>query len=475
MLNPFFLQGSKSEQGLIQDLINEQLRMYGVEVHYLPRQYITEKTIIKEVIESEFKSAFPIEAYVDTYEGYGGQGTLLSKFGVQEIDDLTLIISRERWENYIQPLIENKPNVKLSKRPKEGDLIYFPLGDRLFEIKYVEHEKPFYQLQGLYTYELRCELFRYEDEVIDTGIDEIDDNTTQDAIIQTLQLIGIGSTAGAITGIINGGVRSVIITNRGSNYTTAPVVAFSSSPFGGVTATGIATMLGGIVDICEPDETKYRVQSVELTNPGFGYTIAPKVSFTGGGGSGAVGIASIGNGIVGIITVTHGGSGYITSPTVTFSGISSIPASAYAVINSIGEVSEIRIRNSGLGYTAAPIITIGSPNIHVGFGTYVYNEVVVGSASSVTARVKSWNVLTKVLEVSNVSGSFTLGETLIGQTSGAQYSLRKLYVDNLDSSSNLDSAYDKNDAKDRFADNSQIELEADSILDFSEENPFGIP
>jgi len=211
MLNPFFLQGSKSEQGLIQDLINEQLRMYGVEVHYLPRQYITEKTIIKEVIESQFNSALPIEAYIDTYEGFGGQGTILSKFGVQEIDDLTLIISRERWESYIQPLIRNKPNIKLSKRPKEGDLIYFPLGDKLFEIKYVEHEKPFYQLQGLYTYELRCELFRYEDEVIDTGILEIDDNTAQDAIIQTLQLVGIGSTATAITGIVNGGVRQTIL------------------------------------------------------------------------------------------------------------------------------------------------------------------------------------------------------------------------------------------------------------------------
>ena len=475
MLNPFFLQGSKSEQGVIQDLINEQLRMYGVEVHYLPRQYITEKTIIKEVIESEFNSAFPIEAYVDTYEGYGGQGTLLSKFGIQEIDDLTLIISRERWENYIQPLIQNKPNIKLSKRPKEGDLIYFPLGDRLFEIKYVEHEKPFYQLQGLYTYELRCELFRYEDEVIDTGVDEIDDNTAQDAIIQTLQLIGIGSTASAITGIVNGGVRSVTITNRGNNYTSAPVVAFSSAPFGGITATGIATMLGGIVDICEPDQTKLRVQAVEITNPGIGYTVAPKVSFTGGGGSGAVGIASIGDGIVGIITVTDGGSGYVTSPTVTFSGISSVSASARAIINSGGQVTEIRITNSGLGYTAAPTITIGSPNVFVGFGTYIYNEVIVGSASSVSARVKSWNAITKVLEVSNISGIFTPGETLTGQKSGAQYSLRIPYTDNLDSSSNLDTAYDGGDTKDRFADNRQIEIEADAILDFSEGNPFGIP
>jgi|688.fasta_scaffold165793_2 hypothetical protein len=475
MLNPFFLQGSKGEQGLIQDLINEQLRMYGVEVFYLPRQYITEKTIIKEVIESQFTSALPIEAYVDTYEGYGGQGTLLSKFGVQDIDDLTLIISRERWESYIQPLIRNKPSIKLSKRPKEGDLIYFPLGDRLFEIKFVEHEKPFYQLQGLYTYELRCELFRYEDEVIDTGIDNIDDNTAQDAIIQTLQLVGIGSTATAITGVVNGGVKSVTILNRGNNYTSAPVVAFSSAPFGGITATGIATMLGGIVDICGPDETKLRVQAVELINPGAGYTVAPKISFTGGGGSGAVGIASIGNGIVGVITVTRGGSGYVTPPTVSFSGIPTVNASARAIINDAGEVTQIRITNSGLGYITTPTITISSPNIYVGFGTYIYNEVVVGSASSVTARVKSWNAITKVLEVSNISGSFAPGETLIGQISAAQYSLKTAYTDNLGPINNLDDAYSGGDTKDRFAENRQIEIESDAILDFSEENPFGIP
>ena len=475
MLNPFFLQGSKSEQGLIQDLINEQLRMYGVEVHYLPRQYVTEKTIIKEVIESEFNGAFPIEAYVDTYEGYSGQGTLLSKFGVQELDDLTIIISRERWENYIQPLIQNYPDIKLSKRPKEGDLIYFPLGDRLFEIKYVEHEKPFYQLQGLYTYELRCELFRYEDEVIDTGVDYIDDNVAQDANIQTLQLIGIGTTATAVTSIVNGGVRYVTITNRGNNYTSAPNVAFSTAPSGGITAVGIATLLSGIVDICGPDATKYRVQGVELTNPGFGYTVAPKVAFIGGGGSGATGITSIGNGLVGIVTITNGGGGYTTSPAVTFVGVASETASGYAVINSSGEVTQIRISNAGLGYTVAPTITIASPNIYVGFGTYTYNEVVVGSASSTKARVKSWNAITKILEVSNITGTFNTGETIIGQSSGAQYSLRKPYTDNLGSTKNLDEAYSGGDTKDRFADNLQIETEGDLIIDFSEENPFGTP
>jgi len=104
MLNPFFLNGTSSEQNLIQSLVNEQLKMYGVEVFYLPRLYASSKTIIREVIESEFKNAYPLEAYVDSYEGYGGQGTILSKFGIENRDDLTLVISRERYENYITPL-----------------------------------------------------------------------------------------------------------------------------------------------------------------------------------------------------------------------------------------------------------------------------------------------------------------------------------------------------------------------------------
>ena len=101
MLNPFFLNGTRSEQNLIQSLVNEQLQMYGVEVHYLPRQYATTNSVIKEVIESNFTEAFPLEAYIDNYEGYTGQGTILSKFGIENRDDLQLVISKERFENYI--------------------------------------------------------------------------------------------------------------------------------------------------------------------------------------------------------------------------------------------------------------------------------------------------------------------------------------------------------------------------------------
>ena len=231
MLNPFFLNGTRSEQNLIQSLVNEQLQMYGVEVHYLPRQYATTKTVIKEVIQSNFTEAFPLEAYIDNYEGYTGQGTILSKFGIENRDDLQLVISKERFENYISPLIKNLSGVELSTRPKEGDLIYFPLGDRLFEIKFVEHEQPFYQLKKTYVYELRCELFRYEDEVIDTDITDIDDEIAQIGYIQTLNLIGAGTSATATASVCaSGAVNKIYISNMGRGFTGQPVLGFSSAP-----------------------------------------------------------------------------------------------------------------------------------------------------------------------------------------------------------------------------------------------------
>ena len=188
MLNPFFLQGSKSEQGLLQDLMNECIQMHGIDVYYLPRLYVTKRKVIREVIESQFTSAFPLEAYVDNYEGYEGAGTLLSKFGIKPELDLNLIISKERFSNYIAPLIQNIPDIELPSRPKEGDLIWLPLGDRLFEIKYVDHETPFYQLQKNYVYGLRCELFRYQDEIIDTGYSFIDETVKNEIYTEIYQL-----------------------------------------------------------------------------------------------------------------------------------------------------------------------------------------------------------------------------------------------------------------------------------------------
>ena len=490
MLNPFFLNGTRSEQNLIQSLVNEQLQMYGVEVYYLPRTYATTNTVIREVIESEFKNAYPLEAYIDNYEGYTGQGTILSKFGIENRDDLQLIISKERFENYIAPLTEGLPNMELTSRPKEGDLIYFPLGDRLFEIKFVEHEQPFYQLKKTYVYELRCELFRYEDEVIDTGVDTIDDEIAQIGYIQTLNLIGAGTSATATAQWCpSGAVNRIFLSNMGRGYTANPVVGFSSAPSGGTTATGIASVS---YEYPACDGKSGRVPAIYLTNAGCGYTVAPWINVTGGGGAGfaaTVGIST--NGSIQSITVTDGGSGYVTAPTVSIGRTagtyplfssnrysfdsnantfdSEYPSpSRYAVgvatISASGIVTAIYILDGGEGYDTTPIVTITPPisadsSVSLG-GTFTFNEIVTGSISGSTARVKEWNGVTDVMEVGIIDGSFVYGEYLTGSESGAKYVVGSVNTDDLVTP---------------YADNDTIESEADTIIDFSQSNPFGMP
>ena len=495
VLNPFFQQGARSEQGLIQDLINEQLRMYGVEVHYLPRKYVSEKTIIREVVRSKFDDAYPLEAYVNTYEGYGENPVMLSKFGIQATNEITLTISRERFEDYITPLIKNETNIKLATRPKEGDLIYFPLGDRLFEIKYVEHEKPFYQLQKNYIYELRCELFRYEDEIIDTGVDAIDDELVGDdtdgvtdegltSILgpsMTLTMIGTASTAWAYTGIVTtGGIYKVSITNRGGGYIYAPNIGFGSAPTVGVTSSYAVTGVGSVgtmlnIQACNKNVAlnEKSVQEIDIVNPGYGYTISPGIAVTAvasGPGSGFAGTAFVADGTLGVVTVTNAGSGFSTDrATVTFNtplsftnaGVGTT-ATGVAIISPSGTVSAVRDTNAGSGYTTGDLpisVTIEDPESS-GSGDFVFNETVTGGTSSATARVRTWNSTTNILEVASVVGSFVIGETLTGSSSGATHDLRLLDEDPLD---------------DGFADNTQIETSADAILDFTEQNPFGTP
>ncbi len=481
VLNPFFTQGTSSEQNLVQDLINEQLRTYGVDIFYLPRKYLAENTVIREVVQSKFDIALPLEAYIDNYDQYSGAGNLLSKFGIESKDEVRLIISRERFENYITPLIQDQENIKLSTRPKSGDLIWFPLDDRIYEIKDVEYAKPYYQLQDLYVYELYCELFQLEDEVIATGIEEVDNNligedydgSTDDGIntiqgpTQTLTLVGAGVTATATSAIFDGGVRLFTISSRGGGYSSVPTVGVTSAPAGGTAAIGIATMIGGI-NVCNLNANPklQSVQAVNIANSGAGYTVAPGVRFSGGGdGVGAAATTTIGDGVVGIVTITSGGSGYVDNPIINFtneiflSGVTTVSAAATAVVSAAGTITNIYITNAGLGYSVAPTIVVGNSE-STGSGTFAFNEVVTGSSSGTTGRVRTWNSTTNVLEVGTVTGEFSLGENIVGATSKASYALR---------------VADAQPADDGFADNINIETEADKILDFSEQNPFGMP
>ena len=411
-LNPHFLQGSRGEQRLIQSLVNEHLKIYGVDVTFIPRKFVNQSTIIEEVMDSG-----------DDFE--------------------------------------------LSSRPREGDLVFFPLGQRLFEIKFVEHEEPFYQLGSNYVYKLKCELFEYEDEVIDTSIEAIDTQVEDVGYIADLQLVGIGITALATPVVATGVVREIFLNNDGSGFTGTPIIGFSTSPSGlsGSTATAVA--------ITSTRANVTSIESILITNAGFGYTEAPTITISGGGGTGAAATCSINTASNSIVrfTITQTGVGYGTAPTVTIG----VPAGATAAdratgITSIGidpssgfnRVNSIFITNAGAGYTGGETVTIADPETISGVGTYLFNEIVQGMRSGTQARVKSWDVDTGILQVGNIgigttTTSFFAGEDIKGLTSGALFSV-----------SNFD-----DDTDDKYNEGDIFESEADLLIDFSESNPFG--
>ena len=460
MLNPFFLQGSKGEQGLVQDLINEQLRMYGLDCHYIPRKLMTSRTIMREVTESRFDQAFPLEAYLMNVDGYAGQGDILSKFGVRVTTEATFVISKERFEESVAPFLEQQEDdYEVSNRPREGDLIFSPLGKKLFEIKYVEFEKPNYQLRNIYTYQLTCEVFEYEDEVIDTNVNAIDRVVQTEGYSARLILSGIGSLATANTTLNFGAVQQIFLQNDGYGYVAAPTVSISTSPGVDATAVAIMTSRSGI-------GTAKSIDRILLINPGSGYIGIPTVTVPGAGIATA-GITSLGS--VGIVTITSGGSGYTTTPNVAITTAPSggTDATAEAVMIG-GTIRSLRISNAGAGYTVAPTITIGAATT-IGDGDYVFNEIVqVSSDSSETARVKVWDSSSRTLDVSILTKmEFQVGEKIRGLESGAEYVILSVSYDQPNDYPNDE--YTAN----QYNDNANFETEADSILDFSEGNPFG--
>ena len=460
MLNPFFLQGSQGEQGLVQDLINEQLRMYGLDCHYIPRKLMTSRTIMKEVTESRFDQAFPLEAYLMNVDGYAGQGDILSKFGVRVTTEATFVISRERFEESVAPFLEKQEDdYEISNRPREGDLIFSPLGKKLFEIKYVEFEKPNYQLRKNYTYQLTCEVFEYEDEVIDTNVEKIDQVVQTDGYAARLILSGIGSLATANTTLNFGAVQQIFVQNDGYGYLAAPTVSISTSPGVDATAVAIMTSRSGI-------GTAKSIDKILLINPGGGYIGIPTVTVPGTGIATA-GITTLGS--VGIVTITSGGSGYTTTPNVAITTAPSggTDATAEAVMVG-GTISAIRISNAGSGYTTTPTISIGAATT-IADCNYIFNETVqVSSDSSETARVKVWDSSSRTLDVSMLTKmQFQVGEKIKGLESGAEYVILSVDYDQPNDYPNEE--YGAN----QYNDNADFEVEADAILDFSEGNPFG--
>lgn len=471
-LNPFFLQGTSNEQFLIQDLINEHLKIYGVDVYYLPRQVVNTETILREITASEFSDNYLIEAYVNNFEGYGKNSDVLTKFGLKSTNELSLTLSKERFDSFIGEFLEafDDSEIILDQRPREGDLIFFPLGQRLFEVKHVEFENPFYQLGQNYIYELSCELFEYEDEVFDTTVEEIQQAMDDVGYITRLVLSGIGETAGASAAAspnVTGQIRKILVTNDGTGYTEPPSIVVEAPETGSTAvAVGIITQKGG----------NYSLKEILLKSTGNGYTSPPQITITGGGtgASGAAATAVLSDTSISAVTlgVSSLGSGYYgDAPAVTVGG----PNTAYsgfttAVLVAIKNpltsgIGSIYIRDAGIGYTvgSAATIVIGDPSIISGVGTFITDEEVTGATSGTTARVRSWDTDDNVLRIVVNSGSFYPGEIITGAASSARYAVESYSTDNVEESGTGADVFQNDD----------IETIADTILDFSESNPFG--
>jgi hypothetical protein len=167
--NVFFNHKVRSEQNLYEDVIIESLKMFGQDVYYIPREVITEDELLNEDY-ARFKDAYAIEMYIENTDNFAGEGDLMSKFGLQIRDQATFIVSKRRWEKEIT-IYNNHDQLD---RPAEGDLIYLPLSNSMFQVSFVENEQPFYALGNLPTYKINAELFEYSSQEIDTGISAID-------------------------------------------------------------------------------------------------------------------------------------------------------------------------------------------------------------------------------------------------------------------------------------------------------------
>lgn len=156
---------NRIEQTLIEDLTIEAIKMYGIDIIYLPRDTISRDDLFGEDIVTKFSDNYLLEMYLEEVDGFGGEGDLLSKFGVQIKETATFVVARRRFEEVLP----------YKERPLEGDLLYFPLSQSLFEVNYVEHENPFYNLGKQHSYKLKCELFTFSHEEFSTGVAQIDE------------------------------------------------------------------------------------------------------------------------------------------------------------------------------------------------------------------------------------------------------------------------------------------------------------
>ena len=240
--NPYFptyYAGDAGEQTLYQDLVDEQIKMFGTDIYYLPRTILKDNTL-DDIVFNKYQDEFQVEMLLQNVEGFGDGAEFVSQFGVRITDEVVFRVSSRRWD---EAVAANNPTLTVTNRPNEGDLLYFPLTKDLYEIKFVQQEIPFYQFGKLQFYTMTSELYQYGSDDISTGVAEIDQLETifSSAIALTMGVGGTGDfTVGEkVTGATSGSeaevkswdnsTRIIQVINRTGTFATGESLTGDSS------------------------------------------------------------------------------------------------------------------------------------------------------------------------------------------------------------------------------------------------------
>ena len=436
----YFTHGTRNEQFLQQDLTEEFLKMYGMDILYCPREIMEKDGVFNEEVIGEFNDAYIIEAYLENPEGFAGNGDLLTKFGVAQQDEITMVISSQRFSDLISQFLLLDTDYQAPERPQEGDLIYFPLTSNYFEIKFVEHEEPFYQLGKGYVYKLKAELFEYSDEqgdVFDSDEDLVDYGYT----VKHYYLPLNGITATGTATLSSGAVDQIYIDQPGSKYNEAPTVTITGDGSGATATAYLAniTLSGGSPTasaIIRATVKEGEIRAVNIVSGGAGYDedrVSLVISSPDSPGRFATILPTFTNGVLTALNIVNGGSGYKS-------------------------VKLVDIDAGGTGYTTATATFSSAP---VGIsGSFTVPETVTGSTTGSTANMVEWDAGEGWVKLKSPTGTFTIGESIVGSESGATIV--------------LDSRDEMATADPKYSEAVTFETQGDDILDFSEGNPFGI-
>lgn len=363
MASVYYSHGRKSEQLFHEDLVVESINIYGQEFFYIPRVLVAKDEILGEDRLSQFKTAYGIDMYLENVDGFEGQGAFIQKFGLMMEQSATLTVARRKWEQ----LIGRYGKTIIPARPCEGDLLYFPLTGGLFEIKFVTHQDPFYQIGKLFVYKLQVELFQYASEKIRTGYDNID-------AFESLKTFDIEV-------LKNGKVTEVFFTNPGYGYTSPPTLTIGT-PWEATTPVNVGDKIA--------HGTKHYIVSVAGTTGSSGPVHNSGTAVNGTAefkyvGTRATAISTItGDGTAYRAEITASGSGYTSNPPVFVTGGGGNEAAATAVIDNIDDQDSFGDNNKFKEEAAGVLFSEDNP-----FGEIISSNANIINSADETSELAS--------------------------------------------------------------------------------------